>query len=303
MPPPTEPTLLSRYLLPPSSLSTIIPYSTFLSLLPSTLRSTATNNPKSDTAILLKRLYQDLQFQRDVDIDNVRQNIQRECARSEVVRGRLRREVREELGENVDADGHGGEKKTKKRKRGAENEHEEDEEDQLSIPSDDEERSTLSNPHPAPATGTTAASTTDPPQSDTTRNYDTLTNPLETHIDTLFSGPRGLAAPLPTSTHPTPTAQQKYHTTSTLLRSLQQSIASINAEIADLDNQSAKVLESMKETVGGMSDLRYGKFARLSAAGGEGSEEENGLEEQVTRALRELRQTAERNARKTKGVQ
>ena len=297
MPPPTEPTLLSRYLLPPSSLSTIIPYATFLSLLPSTLRSTATNNPKSDTAILLKRLYQDLQFQRDVDIDNVRQNIQRECARSEVLRARLRREVREELGESATANDQGGQKNAKKRKRGAENEHEEDEEDQLSIPSDDEERSILSNPHPAPATGTITASTTDLPQPETKQNYDTLTNPLEAHIDTLFSGPRGLAAPLPTTTHHTPTTQQKYHTTTSLLNSLQQSVASINAEISNLDNQSANVLENMKETVGGMSDLRYGKFARVSGAGAEGSEEEHGLEEQVTQTLRELRQVSKRKTK------
>ena len=309
MPPPTETTVLSRYLLPPSSLPTVLPYITFLSLLPSNVRSTITNDPQSKNAQLVKRLYKDLQYQRDIDIDTVRQNIQRECARSEVLKARLRREIREELGENVNgsnvqirkqADGN-----SKKRKRTVENdENEEDDEDseqdQISDSEgseDKEESTTLAEAHPITTisnksrTATTNTSTSQPQPN---AAYDPLHDPLETRIDILFSGPRGLAAP--TNTLP---SHQRYHTTTSLLQSMQQSVQDLEKEISDLDAQANTVLGGMKETVGGMSDLRYGKFARVSG-GAEGMEDEGGLEEQVTQALRELKEVVKQKTMRSR---
>lgn len=302
MPPPTECTVLTRYLVPPSSLPAILPYTSFLSLLPSVLRSTVTNDPQSTTAQLIKRLYKDLQYQRDIDIDVVRQNIQRECARSEVVKARLRREVREELGENVNST-RSGQKKSgangnaKKRKHVAEDD--DSDQDQLSDSEgseDEEESSTLTEAHPTIISNTSkpTTSTTTSTQTEPKAPYDPLHDPLESRIDHLFSGPRGLAAPITTLP-----SHQRYHTTTSLLDAMQQSVQDLEREISDLDKQASTVLEGMKETVGEMSDLRYGKFVRVSSAGGgEGNEEEGGLEEQVTEALKELKEVV---GQKTRG--
>lgn len=88
--PPTESQILQSYLLHPSPLSAVIPYSTFQTLAPS---SSARRNPE------LKSLYRDLQFQRDITIDDVRRRINDECRRSMTLVGRLRREIRREEGE------------------------------------------------------------------------------------------------------------------------------------------------------------------------------------------------------------
>ncbi len=294
MPPPTEPTLLSRYLLPPSSLTTILPYNTFLSLLPSNIRTTVTKEPQCDTALLLKRLYKDLQHQRDIEIETVRLNIQRECSRSEVLKARLRREVRDELGENTNVRGDNvqrskqADENARKRKRGAEGAESDpgdSEQDQISIAEDDDEESTtLTEAMPRTTSTRSGAATSNPSTShgQSKASYDGLSDPLETRIDTLFSGPRGLAAP--TTSLP---SHQRYHTATSLLQSMQQSVQHFEKEIADLDAQAGMVLEGMKETVGGMSDLRYGKFARVSGVG-EGTEEDGGLQKLVTEALRDL---------------
>ena len=257
MPPPTEQTLLTRYLLPPSSLPTILPYNTFLSLLPSHLR---TNNPNS---AIIKRLYRDLQFQRSIDIDSVRHNIALECQRSAVLRGRLREEIREELGEKSHAV---GKRQSSIGKGGSERKRKRDDEDEDSEASsgdddDDDEQQTTQPPVTQPI-----------PQ-------DPLHSPLETHLDLLFSGPRGLS-------HSTPTfpssASPTYHTTPTLLSAMNTALTSLTRETAEIRSKADETLREVKETVGGMSDLRYGRFAK-------GIEEEGGLEGEVERALGVLR--------------
>jgi Cnl2/NKP2 family protein len=316
---PTESTLLTRFLLPPSSLPTIIPYNTFLTLLPSTIRSTVTGQPHSGTARLVKRLYQDLQFQRDIDIDAIAGNITRECARSQILHARLRREVRDELGYGdptpsnslTTAAGTRGTKNreviSNKRKRDDDepsNENSESESDEDDDKEDGE--STTLTEHPLPLhTQRTKMSPNPASQSKPPTHHDPLTSPFESRIDILFTGVRGLAAPL---TNPIP-QRQKYHSTTSLLSAMETAVKDLEAEIEGLEKRSKEVMEGMRETVGGMSDLRYGRFARVGVQGqgqggrgsasGEGVSEigEGGLEEQVSVALKELRQVVGKKMR------
>ncbi|KAL9118069.1 MAG: hypothetical protein Q9187_005389 [Circinaria calcarea] len=82
---PTESTILTNFLLPPSPLPTILSLQKFTSLFPKAQRS----NPQ------VKYLYRELQHLRALDIDEVKQNIVREVKvgekqRREVVRARRR---------------------------------------------------------------------------------------------------------------------------------------------------------------------------------------------------------------------
>ena len=95
---PTEFSLLTRLLLPPASLSTILTLQEFTALFPIVVRS----SPQ------IPLLYRDLQHQRALQIDAVRKNIAAEAKRGdtmkrEVIRTR-RREEREgpRLGLNVE---------------------------------------------------------------------------------------------------------------------------------------------------------------------------------------------------------
>jgi len=110
--PPSESQILQSYLLHPSSLSTIIPYTTFQTLLPAA-SSRQKTNPE------LRRLYRDLQFQRDVVVDDVRQRIETECRNGFGLRSRLSRQIRKQQGES-------GFGKGRKRKRDNRDEDEDD---------------------------------------------------------------------------------------------------------------------------------------------------------------------------------
>ncbi|KPI40735.1 uncharacterized protein AB675_10739 [Cyphellophora attinorum] len=80
-------------------------------------------------------------------------------------------------------------------------------------------------------------------------------------LDTAFHGPRGLA--LPSSYHE---QAQPFHTKSSLLAAMQSAVSALETEITQFNEESDSLMASMKETVGGLSDLRYGKFANESLA-------------------------------------
>ncbi|KAK5102416.1 hypothetical protein LTR70_000202 [Exophiala xenobiotica] len=94
MPTITESSILNSYLLHPSPLPTIVPYSAFLNLVPTSYR----NNP--DLGPALKRLYRDLQSQRAITVEQVRDNIERECGlKAAGLRARLARQIAIEEGD------------------------------------------------------------------------------------------------------------------------------------------------------------------------------------------------------------
>ncbi|KAI1389034.1 Cnl2/NKP2 family protein-domain-containing protein [Hypoxylon trugodes] len=57
------------------------------------------------------------------------------------------------------------------------------------------------------------------------------------------------------------TLQPKRHTLQTILPDMDNAITDIEREIETMEQEEASLLESIKQAVGNMSDLRYGRFA------------------------------------------
>jgi hypothetical protein len=337
MPPTTQPlsenTILTRYLLQPSSLPTNLPYNTFLTLLPSAARNNADLQPH------LRRLYADLQSQRNLDLDTVRANIIRECARAGTVKAQLRRDLARELGggyhNSEDAATQQDEKDTyfiefkressvelgpsRKRKRGttqAEDEDSDLEQDSATNASEDEEEAASNDPEEEVEQSDNqeserASSPNDDdeipesPHDSASRQLSRQLldseppvprsdqGQLDTLLDHAFHGARGLA--LPSTAQITPVV--RYHSQASLLSAMEAAVQALEKEIVQLEGESRVMMEGMKETVGGLSDLRYGSFGGRGSGGGPGGEEGGGLGEEVKEGLRGLRTMAERRVR------
>lgn len=260
--PPTESQILTSYLLHPAPLSTICPYSTFTNtVVPTSARHNAE----------LKRLYRELEFQRDIVVDDVRRRIETECRRSGGLVSRLARQIKKE-----EACGAGGEeeegqrwRENKKRKRTlgdtgeADREAGQDAPDKVEDDNEDEEDDTPD---------------LDAPGLD-------ADHPL---LDASLNGGQ-TGSTLPTMSSST----QRAHTTETLLSALTAASGAMAAEVASLEAEIAALRAECEEKVGALSDLRYGRFAtpqhhgRDSGAGANASA--YGLEEEVISALGEVR--------------
>lgn len=335
----SEQTLLNRYLLLPSSLPTILPYNAFLAQLPTAARNNAKLQPH------LRRLYADLQSQRNLDLDTVRANITRECARAGTVKAQLRRDLARELGDGYDETNNAEVKgdadmyyidmkressvelaPSRKRKRGApaaadaddEEGSNDEEEDSASSPSpsaespasaeadddndDDDDDEIPESPHSTTPTPSHSHQPSEPPAppnlhpSKPPPPTATANSHLDALLDASFHGPRGLAIP-----HHNTFPNTTYHSAASLLRAMESAAASLQREIADLEKEAAAVMAGMRETVGGLSDLRYGSFGGRGAAGGGaergGMEGGVGVGEEVRVGLRTLREVAERKVR------
>ena len=92
MPPPTEATILSTYLLLPADLRSIITPAQFAGLFP----KAAASSPQ------ITSLYRDLETQRAATITEVRENIEAEVRRGRKMRAEVARSRREEEGEAGD---------------------------------------------------------------------------------------------------------------------------------------------------------------------------------------------------------
>ena len=232
--PPSESQILHSYLLHPSPLPTILPYTTFLSLL---AKSSSVHNTH---AIDLRRLYRDLQFQRDVTIDDVRRRIENECARSVALTARLSRQVRQEEGSSH----------AKKRKRN------DGVDDDISVD-------------------------------------DNLSEQKETTFDTAMHDGVPLSNTIPAKT------SKHNHSMTSLLPVMEHALNDLSSEIEDLETAIETLRKEAEEKVGGLSDLRYGKFTsgRLSGNTTGGSAGEAGVEDEVVAALRELKARIETESR------
>lgn len=233
----TESELLTTFLLTPSPLPTITPYSTFLTLVPQSYR----NNPEH--APSLTRLYRDLQFQRSITIDQVRINIERECStRAATLRTRLARRIAIEDGDQSAERKEANrilEMRKRKRDKSAFIDHQRHS-------SDGEEDEQLETGHDE---------FTDPREIDAQRTF---------HEHESMFHPAAHVLPFETSSKRRKgEANAAFHTQSSLLRRMEIASDSLAREIAELDRECAKLGAQMKETVEGLSDLKYGK-ARTS---------------------------------------
>jgi len=78
----------------------------------------------------------------------------------------------------------------------------------------------------------------------------------------------------------------KAHTLSSILPEMEDACEDLEAEIAELEKEAEGIFRAIQGTVGGLSDLRYGKFA-LPVGGGE-------IAEDVLEGLKGLREVCGR---------
>lgn len=76
------------------------------------------------------------------------------------------------------------------------------------------------------------------------------------------------------------------HSERSLVKEMQVACEDIEQEIKDLEQEAAEILEGLHNTVGDLSDLRYGKFAKPP-----GSTEEFGQE--VLQGIKRLQEVCE----------
>lgn len=306
-----EATILKRFLIQPSSLPTLLSYKAFLNQLPSNIRNDASHERT------LRKLYHDLQSQRNLDIASVRNNIAQECSNAGTIKARLHKAIAREMDGEIDEDeamiidmsrkpssrkesqrsGSPELEMGRKRKRSIANTEDTDQ-DEASEENEVNENKRITRSASRRASSAAqsersgdeeAASehdsesesesddeddedqqkeeeeipespTSSPPQSYRSTPEPEHRDPtaLDSILDNTFHGPRGLALPTSyTSNRP----QSTFHSRSSLLNAMKSAIVSLEAEIRELDKEAAGIMESMKETVGGLSDLRYGKLA------------------------------------------
>lgn len=226
-------------------------------------------------------------------------NVERECARGVLLRGRVVEEVREEMGLALSTSGNRlartGVGELRKRKRNDDDEEDESDasNDQEEEDEDDDGSETSEAQHTAAAVMPSKSIRTDP--NPLIHDPNDINDPRTTHLDTLFTGPRGLARPLDPSSHTSLSTrpQGRYHDTSSLLSAMQLATTHLQHEVDDLTKRNEELLKDMNVVVGDMSDLRYGKLTRTSIENTDGQAQEDGsgggVEKEVSDALRQLR--------------
>ncbi|RVX75821.1 hypothetical protein B0A52_00178 [Exophiala mesophila] len=269
---PTESQILHSYLLHPSPLPTILPYKSFLNLVPKTVLSTVSSQPT-----ILKRLYRDLQFQREINIDDVRRRIEAECRRSVEIQARLRRDVGRE---NLMQDRPGG--ITRKRKRNGDDGLVEDNITMTSGHLTGPLSNALDGPEASPRSVSRSDSDSD---SDSDQDLgpeasDHKYHQQQVNLDTALHGHHGGTL--------RPQTWRHNHTSTSLLTALSSAEKDLEIEIAMLQEDLAGLKKDCDERVGALSDLRYGRFANSGVSGGPGVETEvtDGLEQARTALVR-----------------
>lgn len=252
-PPITESQILTSYLLPPSALPTFLPYSSFLSLIPATYR----NDPDYRPAI--RNLYRNLQFQRDITLSQVQENIERECgAPAATLRANLARRIAIEEGETNDEDGE--EKPRRKRRRVEHDDDDNDDDDDGDDDNEDAERGVKDE--------------------DSSSSKDEFTDPLRLRVQrafyedpsTLHPAAHGLALPMDVVGERIKSqSRSRFHTKQSLLASMEHASRSLESEVIELEAECEKIKGAIKETVGALSDLRYGNVSKNRVGDG-GSE-------------------------------
>lgn len=261
----TEVQLLTAFLLAPSPFPIIIPYTTFLTLIPQPYRS------DSAYASALKRIYLDLQFQRSITVDQVRANIGREGGvRAATVRARLTRRIAIEEGSvKAEEDELGEVVEGRKRKRtiisGDRAKHNvEDEEndgevkDEEFMESDDEE---FRDPRELEAQRTF-------------RNHGSMFHPAANVLPSEHFSKRR-----------TVEVNAMFHTKGSLIDAMKNASRSLEKEIKKLEAECASLRDTTSETVYGLSDLRYGKSKASRDKDGHADEDGDGEYKEVLSAL------------------
>lgn len=103
---------------------------------------------------------------------------------------------------------------------------------------------------------------------------DEETEEKETELDTVLFGQTGSVAP-----------RAQYHSMESLLEEMEKAAEVMEMEAESAEREAKVLVEEIREIIGGLSDLRYGSFARKSGSGDVG--------EEVQEALGRLREVCE----------
>ena len=82
-----------------------------------------------------------------------------------------------------------------------------------------------------------------------------------------------------------------FHTLPSLLAAMRSAATDLEKEAEEYETKADETMDEMGEIVGQLSDLRYGKFARV---GGENAGDGGGIESQIEQELRRLAEVCER---------
>lgn len=88
-----------------------------------------------------------------------------------------------------------------------------------------------------------------------------------------------------------------YHDVGSLIQVMKESCDQLEAEVTETESATSEALTHLKETVGGLSDLRYGRFPRAS-----GTLADNGLENEIVENLKALQHLCDRAAAPRSGI-
>ena len=224
-----ETQIWETYLLPPSPLPTILPYNIFLSLVPAGFRNDA--EYESD----FKRIYRDLQLQRSITIEQIRDNIKRECGqRATNLRAILTQRIAMEEGDKLAAKQFATVSLKRKRR---------DEKIRQEINADDvlyEEDEVYSSDY------------------DEFTDLQGIAAQQAMYNDKSNTHPAAHVLPLIDGDVKFHDAEI-YHTKRSLFDSMTETDINLRAEIDELERDCARLRNEINETIGGLSDLRYGK--------------------------------------------
>lgn len=89
----------------------------------------------------------------------------------------------------------------------------------------------------------------------------------------------------------------RFHTKTSLLEAMENASESLESEIVDLEAECERIKDAIKETIGGLSDLKYGKTSRRKE--GDNAAEGGGGEEymEILDALTQFRETVKNRSR------
>lgn len=261
----TEQDILTTYLLTPSSLQTLLPYSKFLqTIVPPTPRK----NPAYSSA--LRTIYRDFTVQRALTVDRVREAIEKQAgAGSITLRADLIRRLVLEEG------GRGRERERRLKGNGLRRR------DEVVNTTIDESGSDVDS-----GSGSESESHEEYTRQSRLERTSVVTeqvmadDPLSVHAAAhVLPCQSATSRRRPRSQLLEQQLRDKYdrrfHTEDSLLEAMNQAENSVKQENDELDAEVQRVLGGIKEIIGGLSDLRYGKLS-------------DGVEERALQALQTL---------------
>lgn len=263
----TEQDILTTYLLTPSSLQTLLPYSTFLqTIVPPTLRK----NPAYSSA--LRAIYRDFTVQRALTVDRVREAIEKQAGAGSIT---LRADLIRRL--VLEAGGRGC--KRERRRKGSGRRRR-----------DEVVNTTVDEPESDVDSGSGSGSESESHEEYIRQSRLERTSFVTEQVmadDPLSVHPAAHVLPCQSATsRRRPRSQlleqqlqdkydRRFHTEDSLLEAMKRAENSVKQENDELDAEVQRVLGGIKEVIGGLSDLRYGKL-------------NDGVEERALQALQTL---------------